>query len=556
MQEYHKFKSLVLLQLKDKVDSSFKAKTNLLRLIIFILIKFIVVASVTYAFLFFCRFLGIFYYSESTTIMVIIMFISLILSLISCTNDLMKNLYLQEDNKVLITLPVRSNIIFISKLTVFYLYEIKKNLGFLIPITFGSLLFLVMNNCAMPITMFWMWVPILFITLIPVLAGAILSIPAMYVYNFLKRYSVIQIIITFILVSLVTLIIVKLISLIPTDINLIRDWPKVRVAIGDFLRGIDESLFLTRGLIRSITGEQPTSTAICVIKGFTFIRLLIIIGVDVLLLVLVYFISRPIFFKMMAKSTENKRSNAIKHRNRKIDKYITFVNKELKLNLRTMSISINYLIIYVVVPILILLLNALYKVMDTKYLGTILKYVFNILMITLPMLASNALVATYYSSEGRAGYMKKVKPIDALIPLFSKLAFNMLFSIPSLFISTAIFGSSVGFNLTLILFMGLALMFLHFGHMVYSATLDISNPQNEQYATIGVNFNNPNEAKSTTIAFILSIIYTLFSYKILYESGMEGNFLYGIIKLLIISIALFTYFLIQFIRRVRAFYYD
>ena len=75
------------------------------------------------------------------------------------------------------------------------------------------------------------------------------------------------------------------------------------------------------------------------------------------------------------------------------------------------------------------LLNALYKAMETNYRGDVLKCTFNVLIMCLPMLASNAMVATYYSREGRAGYLKRTKPIDALYPLFAKLVFNTLFAI-------------------------------------------------------------------------------------------------------------------------------
>ena len=556
MKTLSKFKTLVLLQLKDKLDSSFIQKTNILRLVIFTLLKFVIVAGVTYVFLFFCRFIGIFYYSESTIIMTLVLTVSFILSLISSTYELMHNLYLQEDNKVLITLPVNSSMVFTSKLVVFYIYEIKKNLGFLIPITFGSLLLLVNNHCASFVTLIWMWVPMIFITALPVLLGALLSIPTMYVYNFLRKHLSLQLIVTFVAVILVTLGVVKLINLIPDSINLINQWPKVRTAIGDFLRSMEKNLFVFKNFIRVITGEQATSSDPCKIQGLTFLKLGIIILMNIVLVVLVYFISRPIYFRMVTKSLENKQNRGRLHSNSTKNKYFTFVDKEFKLNLRTASISVNYLIVYIVVPILILLLNALYQVMEVKYLGLILKYVFNILMITLPMLASNSIVATYYSSEGRTGYMKKVKPVYAIIPLVSKMVFNFLFSIPSIFISVAIFGRSVSFNFGISLLMGLMITFVHFGHMIWSATQDIVNPQNEQYATLGVNFNNPNEGKSTVAAFVVSIVFSLISFKILYETCMDGTSVYGVLKLLGLSIVFFAGCLLLFIKKVKAFYYD
>ena len=229
----------------------------------------------------------------------------------------------------------------------------------------------------------------------------------------------------------------------------------------------------------------------------TVLKFGLLIVVNSSLLVFVYLLARPLFFSIMAKNFETNKSRQVTHKNVRHSKYFAFVNKELKINLRTISISINYLMVYIVVPILILLLNALYGAMDLKYLGEILIFTFNILIICLPLLASNALVATYYSREGKAGYLKKVKPIYALYPLFTKLFFNLVLSIPTVFVTVVIFGKSVGFNALYIVILGFAILFLHYGHMIYSALLDVMNPQNEQYDSTGVVSDNPNENKST-----------------------------------------------------------
>ena len=100
---------------------------------------------------------------------------------------------------------------------------------------------------------------------------------------------------------------------------------------------------------------------------------------------------------------------------------------------------------------------------------------------------------------------------------------------------------------------------LHYGHMIYSATLDVMNPQNEQYATTGINVDNPNENKSTMWAFIISFIFALISYKLLSESVLGSatqNITFGIVKLLMIGIAYFISMVMMFVKRIKAFYYE
>ena len=140
-------RTLVAMQLRDKVDLSWIHKTSsAIRNILFSLSKLTIVTALVYIILYLCNYLGIFTFDESPLIVVLVLTVSLSLSLISCTFELMKNLYFSEDNRVLITLPVNTNKIFISKLIVYYIYELKKSLSFIIPITLGCLFLLVFNN--------------------------------------------------------------------------------------------------------------------------------------------------------------------------------------------------------------------------------------------------------------------------------------------------------------------------------------------------------------------------------------------------------------------------
>lgn len=126
-QKFNHLKTLVAMQLRDKVDLSWiKNKKKALRRILLILIKFIIIAVATFLLLYFGNKMNLFKYYQTSTIVVLVLTISLFLSLITCTFELMKTLYFAEDNKVLITLPVNTNSLFISKIIVYYIYELKR----------------------------------------------------------------------------------------------------------------------------------------------------------------------------------------------------------------------------------------------------------------------------------------------------------------------------------------------------------------------------------------------------------------------------------------------
>ena len=122
-----------------------------------------------------------------------------------------------------------------------------------------------------------------------------------------------------------------------------------------------------------------------------------------------------------------------------------------------------------------------------------------------------------------------------------------------------IFGNRADFTPTTIIILGFAILFLHLGHMIFSAGLDIMNPQNEQYATSGEVIDNPNENKSTIFAFIISIVFAIVSYKLFSEAtvtGKEKDIIICVSKLLFISLAYFGSMFYLFVKKVKAFYYE
>ena len=260
---------------------------------------------------------------------------------------------------------------------------------------------------------------------------------------------------------------------------------------------------------------------------------------------------------MMAKNFEFDKNAITIKKNVRRGKRFTFINKEWVISFRSLDISLDFFTVYLIVPILILLLNKIFAAMETKTLGDIMTYAFNILLIALPLLASNGIVATMYSREGRAGYIKKTKPIFATFPLFAKLSQNIAFSVPSIFVSVAIFGSFAHIGVLSIILLSFAILFLYVGHMVYSAMLDVMNPQNEQYATTGNDISNPNETLSSITAFVLSGVFALISYKFFSESllTVDSTWLASL-KLLLIAFVLMIGVIYLFIQRIRCYYYE
>ncbi len=554
-----KLRALVLMQIRDKLDFSWTATTkSKIQKIVLSLIKFILITVAVIFILKIIQLFGVFYYSQVVDVMIIFVSVLVVLSIISCTLGLMRNLYFADDNKVLVTLPLPSNTLFLSKIIIFYLYELKKSLDLLVPCILGFMISAFTNGQVTIAVFFWMWIPILLIVLLPVLIASFLSIPAMYINMLFKKFPIVEIIALIIAIGLAIFGVVYLINLIPENIDLIHQWPAIKQSINNFLMGWKEKTGILCYLVYVMTGSYEPAKLMYIIDWKTVLALVILIAIAAILVVLAYLIIKPLFFRMLTKSFEFDKNIIDTEKENKVHKpFITFVNKEFRINIRDVEFSGSYLAVYIIVPILILLLNSLFAAMNTKLSGDIMTYGFNMLLILLPLLASNSMIATLYSKEGRAGYIKKTKPINPITPLFSKLLFNLIFSIPTIVITVFIFASFSKIGAGVSILLAIAILLIQYGHIFYSATLDIMNPQNEQYATVGEEISNPNENKSTLVAFIMSIVIALISYGLFTESHLStGSFVLAAVKILLIGIAIFASELTMFLLKVKAYYYE
>ena len=555
------FGALVAFQYRDKVDLSWtKTKKTRIQKIVFSILKFIIVAAVVFGILMIVKEL----FKITTQILsfyLVFLGIYSILNLITVTFGLVKSLYYAEDNKVLVTFPVNSSKLFISKIVVYELFELRKSLDILIPVSLAFFISAIGSGVMSVGTIFWSVIPMLLLITGTVLLGALLSIPALYVYKTLKNHAILEAIVFLVLVAGVATGIILLISLIPEnkgDVDIIKSFPLIKAAIDDFVGQFSKYVAPITYIFKSMVGDLGSTWIGYKLVGMTFAYTAIIIAIIAALAVLVVLIIKPFYFTMLTKTFEFNKKIIDKQKPNKVrNKYFTFVFKEIKLTLREFELSGSYLIVYLAVPILLYFIDKVFAAMTTSTQGNLLILTFNILLIILPLLASSSLFATIYSREGRTAYMKKTKPIKPYFPLFSKMIANFVLVIPTIIASCIIFAKFCEVNALCVVLLSFSVLFFQYGHIFFSATLDIMNPQNEVYATEGTSISNPNEIKSTVVAFVVSILVALVSYVFLNESHYaSGNFNSAFIKILIISALFFASTITLFFLKIKAFYID
>ena len=90
---------------------------------------------------------------------------------------------------------------------------------------------------------------------------------------------------------------------------------------------------------------------------------------------------------------------------------------------------------------------------------------------------------------------------------------------------------------------------IYLAHMFHSAELDIMNPQNEIYATMGNYDGNPNETKSTLLAFIIAFVTAAATFLLLIEG--RG---YVYLKLLLVGLAAAIYCAWSYFNKIKLYY--
>ena len=550
-------RALILMQLKDKISISYSFSfKNIIRKVIPFIVKFAIVAALSYLFFLLCGMFSIFSLYGRVPLVTLSVFLAIliIISIISCTIDLSHNLFMADDNKVLITYPVSGSKIFLSKIIVYYFSELYRNILITIPIVFGYGLAVKINIAfyfIMPLTF-------IFVSAIPVAVGMVLSIPTHYMMRFLDMYKPVKILLSLLLIAGFVWLAIMLIQQIPSSFNLIYVWPRIYSSIQDFLAFFQIYFGLFYGLSIAIVG-MPEGLQFTYLNWQCWLNLLyLIIGLAVILISMFYLL-QPFFIKMVAQSFETTKSEGIslnKKNKCNPSAFFSCVYKEIKLLFRDSSYISGLIGTYILTPLILLLLLQIYRSLSIGYNGKIMSYAFSILILTLPIFSSNAIISTIYSREGRAGYIKKTNPINPITQIVAKLVIPTMLSMGSLLVSMGILATYAieYFSYVDYIVLTLAVLVLQLGVIIWAAYNDIKNPKNEEYATTGETFNNSNEIKTTILAFFTSIVFALFSYVLMSENN--NNFKWVSIKLLIGSILYTLLAIFFFVKYIKCFYID
>ena len=542
-------KTLVMMQLRDKLDFSFvkSVKSTVIK-IVFSILKLVVSVAIFYLIYFVCNLLSVFRPSGVIPDKLVNVLFTLIqlMSIVTCTIGLTQALFMTADNRVLLTFPVSSTTVFFSKLILYYIFELKKNIILTLPmfIAYG------MINHAVWYYYFWLLFCFVFISMIPVAIGAIVSIPSLFVAMFVKQFKWLQITLTVVATGLVTWGIVELIGVIPENINIIGQWGSIVEGIQAFLDGFAKALYPYYCLTLMVVGGTLRISS-RLFGGDTFAYWGILVGCLAVLFGLAYLLSRPLFIKMASRQFEFEKMTTAPKKNKIRNRKISPTVESLQMNIRSGRYVLSAILQLVLPGIATLLLNKLYSAMNTNYSGQVMTKAFNLLVMLIIMLAFNNEYATVYSREASARNILKTRPQSPLYTLFGRISMRAaIIVVSTLGVMCAYMSTSNSESLEIFL-MGLITLAVSEAHLLWCAEIDVMHSYADQYATVGVQFDSPNERNATIIGVLLAALFA-FLYYFFSDRGTTSS----LVKGLLLALALLGGRIYLYIKRAKLYFVE
>ncbi len=510
------------------------------------LLKFALVTALCFALLIVANYLQIFNGALSRiNAMSLIFSVMFAASIISCTAGLTKALYFAHDNSVLLTLPCKPIQVYLSKLIIFFVNEMRRNFTFLVPLFVAFFITEKYPTGAY----FWLIFCMILVSLLTVGIGSLLSIPAMYISSIFRRRKLLQALTLVFLVSAVTYSLFKAIALIPEDINILGNWGSTFWKISEFLKTYTNKMSIIHNVSLMMLGEIPLLAIEFPFKA-TAIRALAVLSASAITLGSSLLIVRPLFYKMASKPFEHLKRQVRPHKNHVLPRRISAVWAETLGAMKSANRIFFNVAILIAVPMLIFLQTKIFLAMKTRDMGDYMVVAFNVLIILLVLLNANTYAASVFSRDGRSSYLIKTQPAKYSMLLNAKLVPNTVFGVLSLASTFVILytTSSIGGLNAVLLMLGITLIYI--AHLIFCAELDMMNPQNELYASMGDSENNPNESKATASAFIISFLVAAIVFLLMVEKFSTAVF----VKIFLIGLCAFIWRAHLFNSKIRVYY--
>ena len=525
-----RLKTLTMMQLKNKRNKSGKKKINIL---VNVLLRILLAAVVTFAIYYALNFIKTYdVFPIDKHLLLLMLFVTQYISILSCMSGFSSLMYSSRDNMIIFPLPARPTEIFASKLIVYYISELQRNLYFILPffIAFGMVLKLTFGF------FFYVIVLTFLLPLIAVILGALLSVPYMLLKRLFKKIPFLKLAVVLTIIGLVMWLLIYIVNIIPRPLRLVAIYGAFSRWLSGFIVSANKFSTFYRYVLNIGLGKD-VGASVGIVIG-------VIVGISLLcwLLSLCYFTIASSAQETSAKGRRVGKNTPAK------TTFGTFLKKELISDIRDVEQVISNFMYIIAMPFVLYLLNQVFDAIATSGFGTQIIIVINVLIGLLLLLSSNTMSATAISSEGSEFGLVKSSPANYAYLCYAKMFLNFVLSLLSIVATTIMFSVTTDLGPQNIGLLFLIFITLSVGHILWSMQLDILNPKLQDAARQGSTKNNPNIGKSILIGVFIAAVAAVLTW---FFVGLGGNaawkilifcFIFLILRIVLFIINMKVYF--------------
>lgn len=433
----------------------------------------------------------------------VVLLVTQLLSVVFAIGSVINTLYLCNDNEMLFCLPITPNQLFISKLLMIYLRELAVNSAILAPIllTLGSFSSFGVS--------FYLSIPVLLLLLpvFPIVIAAFLSVPIMGIIRFLKRHTLISILVIFGLVATVLWGYVTLIGGFASDFDIAGNQIETASKVNGAIFRFGQVNYLYIHLARAMLDFSLW-------HAFALFLL-----VSVAMAALTVLFTRRLFFKIAMTSIE--KTVKVKKREKHFVRRSVFSSlfrKELLCVFRSSTDVFEYFLFTLLMPFIVFSYDRLLMSITVNQYGTNMIAGAHVMVVAILAMLSNISSASAVSRDGGNFYTSKIVPVSYFAQMTVKFCFNAVFTVGAVLVTAVI--SLFTYPAWQVLLGSLAISMAAIGHIAYCIDSDVHYPT--------VNLQGDEKAgtvsKSTPKALIYGLVIGfLMGLTVILMSSMENQ---------------------------------
>lgn len=493
---FKRLKIMALLQISNKYK--FKKPENVKRLLAKIALRIfgliIITALCAGLTMLLTEIIGI---PKDANLLTCIIVLMQVFSIVACLGGLMDNLYTSRDNQILLSYPAQPIEVFLSKLIVYYIYELIKSIYFFLPffLGFGIILKLISPLYILASVLMTVLLP-----LFPVLIASLLSIPFLYLKRLLRIHSLIKGVLGLGMMVGIFLLLDFLLGFLPVPLRILAMYDVFIAKLKEFILFVNDYALYYKAISAIFFNVNA-------LWGY-----LLTLGILIFLALLVTFILRPFYFRMASRSSEH--ANLKAHPGRNVvhqNTFVTFLKKEWLLATRAFGDFVNNYSFIIALPYVLYIMLTIFASVDRNNLGDTLLATFSLAITLLMATASNTASAMAITSEGQEFTLLKTAPGKTSNLAWAKILFNLVFSTVIIIFSYLlfIFMTDRRIDVPALLLMMFASILINSGLIFWSFQIDLLNPKLSEYASTGTVAHGNNYSTSILIGFCWTLFFTL-----------------------------------------------